>query len=691
MAKRRLRVPLDATPDQAIAIARAANVMLPEQFYALPAAKRAMAFTVSALARLDQVQAVADALVKFMADGGTFEDFRRWALQQDWSLPRHRLETIYRNAVQTAYQAGHWRAFDEAADELPYLMYDAINDSRVRPTHLALDGVIRPVRDPYWRTHAPPLGHRCRCTLRQISRDEAARRGGVTSNPPAEGTADSGWGFDPREALRRMRSLYGERRARAPRAIAAAAERVMERAPDPRPLGERLRRIGEQRGSMPGGLYEDSATGERWYVKLYPQADQARSEMAALGIYRALGITVPDAEMVTMDGRLGIASRWIDGLRRAASIDEIARNKDIGRLWQAAVLTEDWDVVGLSLDNVLLSTDGRLVKLDAGGSFRFRARGGAKEYGASIDLVRSLRDAAINPSAARVFNAAFDADVFAEADGIAAVAALGRAEVERIFAGAGFVDGDVQALSDTLMRRAAALVERYGEAALDAVPGARALRDRMRAKWGTARIALGEEHAAVRGMMLNFERLLFDEIGSWAAGVAKDLIGNRHSGWAQSSSSPAGAVMKVWARERMGAKINYHDGTRRVRARIDRDVEEVKFATGRRLDELLKLFDYEYAWHQYYLRRMHGWDLLTLRRGMETPEFNANFDQELGFLPNALSSFSIGHGFSAPRRVEVAVPVDLILKAYWQGERYLLPHEREYIVIGSRRLKARRL
>lgn len=129
------------------------GVVLPEAFYALSASKRAQAFTVSGLAKLDQVQSVADALARFQLDGGTLGQFQAWAKGQDFGLPRHRLETIYRNATQTAYEAGHWRSFDETADDLPFLMYDAVNDSRTRPAHRALDGTIRPVGDAFWRTH----------------------------------------------------------------------------------------------------------------------------------------------------------------------------------------------------------------------------------------------------------------------------------------------------------------------------------------------------------------------------------------------------------------------------------------------------------------------------------------------------------------------------------------------------------
>jgi SPP1 gp7 family putative phage head morphogenesis protein len=188
--------------DVQIAQARAQGVKLAPAYYALSTEKRAQAFTASGLAKLDQVQAVADALAKAQANGDTLADFKKWAKTQDWQLPKHRLETIYRNSAQTAYQAGHWRDFEENAARRPYLMYDAVNDSRVRPSHLALDGIIKPVGDPFWKTHAAPMGHRCRCTLRSLSHAEAMAKGGVTENAPAEGRADEGWGGKPADGFK---------------------------------------------------------------------------------------------------------------------------------------------------------------------------------------------------------------------------------------------------------------------------------------------------------------------------------------------------------------------------------------------------------------------------------------------------------------------------------------------------------
>lgn len=214
--------------DVQIAQARAQGVQLSPAYYALQAEKRAQAFTVSGLTKLDQVQTVADALSKSQAEGQTLREFQQWAKTQDWQLPKHRLETIYRNAAQTAYQAGHWRDFEENSKDRPYLMYDAINDSRVRPAHLAMDGIIKPVGDPYWLTHAAPNGHRCRCTLRSLSRAEAMAKGGVTQNAPVEGKADEGWGNKPTEWDKALDDLKAAKIVKAHPALGQAAQQAID-------------------------------------------------------------------------------------------------------------------------------------------------------------------------------------------------------------------------------------------------------------------------------------------------------------------------------------------------------------------------------------------------------------------------------------------------------------------------------
>lgn len=163
---------------------------------------QANTFTVSGLTALDQVQSVIDRVTTHLEAGGTLATFQQWAATQNFNLPAHRMETIYRNAIQNAYNAGHWRRFEENKRHSPYLMYDAINDGRTRPAHRAMDGLIRPVDDPIWLRISPPNGHRCRCRLVSLSADQAQARSrdgrGLNLPITPEMQADAGgWGGKP--------------------------------------------------------------------------------------------------------------------------------------------------------------------------------------------------------------------------------------------------------------------------------------------------------------------------------------------------------------------------------------------------------------------------------------------------------------------------------------------------------------
>lgn len=211
-----ISIDFDAPWDIQIAQARAQGVLLSEIYYQLADEMRAYAQTISNLAQLDQVQRVIDQLAAIQAEGQTLADFKKWAKTQDWTLPKGRLETIYRNSAQTAYQAGHWRDFEENKAIRPYLMYDAINDSRTRPSHLAMDGIIKPVDDAFWNTHSCPGGHRCRCTLRSLSQRDAMAKGGVTHSVPADAKPDKGWGYKPTEWGKTLDGLKAEKMTKLP-------------------------------------------------------------------------------------------------------------------------------------------------------------------------------------------------------------------------------------------------------------------------------------------------------------------------------------------------------------------------------------------------------------------------------------------------------------------------------------------
>lgn len=98
-----------------------------------------------------------------------------------YALPRYhrRAENIFRTNIQTAYNVGHYKQMTEPGVKAlrPYWQYDAVNDSKTRPSHLAMDGRVFMADDPIWDTWFPPNGFKCRCTVKTLSKRQMEQRG----------------------------------------------------------------------------------------------------------------------------------------------------------------------------------------------------------------------------------------------------------------------------------------------------------------------------------------------------------------------------------------------------------------------------------------------------------------------------------------------------------------------------------
>lgn len=166
------------------------------------------AFTVAKMMDVDLLRDVRAAVDKAIADGQTFQEFRKnleptlvdagWWGRKEMVDPQtgetrevqlgsvRRLRTIFRVNMQTSYAAGDWAQIEENAKTAPYLMYDAVDDNRTRPEHRAWDGTVLRWDDPWWNTHRPPNGWNCRCSVIQLSERDVKRRGiEIATKPPA--------------------------------------------------------------------------------------------------------------------------------------------------------------------------------------------------------------------------------------------------------------------------------------------------------------------------------------------------------------------------------------------------------------------------------------------------------------------------------------------------------------------------
>jgi SPP1 gp7 family putative phage head morphogenesis protein len=168
-------------------------------------------FTVSRLARLDLLQALHDSLVKSVEGDLSRTDWMRDAEQlladAGWwgtkavtdpatgevvftKFDPLRLKLIYDVNTRQAYSTGLWERVERSKKTHPFVRYITKGDERVRASHAQWNGVTLPVDDPFWTTHWPINGWRCRCRVMSMSqRDYDA--GYSLSRPGAEYNQDA--------------------------------------------------------------------------------------------------------------------------------------------------------------------------------------------------------------------------------------------------------------------------------------------------------------------------------------------------------------------------------------------------------------------------------------------------------------------------------------------------------------------
>lgn len=157
------------------------------------------AFTVAKAMRLDILADIREGLDQALAQGKTFEEFKRnlkpllvdkgWWGRAEMTDPKtgevskvqlgstRRLRIIYDTNIRMAHAAGDWAKIERNRQARPYLMYDPVGDRRTRPLHRSWGGTVLPIDDPWWDTHYPPNGWRCRCRVRQLAYADLARLG----------------------------------------------------------------------------------------------------------------------------------------------------------------------------------------------------------------------------------------------------------------------------------------------------------------------------------------------------------------------------------------------------------------------------------------------------------------------------------------------------------------------------------
>lgn len=238
--------------------------------------------------------------------------------------------------------------------------------------------------------------------------------------------------------------------------------------PAPLPKGFPFKQVGGKLGTNEGGIYED-AFGKKWYIKFPKTEDHAKNELLASKLYAMAGVSAPKSKLVVKDGKVGIASKWEDGLAKA-SPDVLASNPDVMTGFAVDAWLGNWDVVGLEYDNLLIDQAGRPLRVDPGGALLFRAQGGPKgeAFGDVVTELDTLKNAGMNPQAAAVFGKATDEQIQA---GVVAVLEIPDDVINQAVAKFGpGTEAEKAALAAKLIARKKDLAAKYPEADLIANP-----------------------------------------------------------------------------------------------------------------------------------------------------------------------------------------------------------------------------
>lgn len=219
---------------------------------------------------------------------------------------------------------------------------------------------------------------------------------------------------------------------------------------------------GPQAGSNTGGKYKDG-NGQEWYCKFPGDNDVVKNEFLAAKFYQMLGVDVPNLKLVEKNGQLGIASKWVDGLKKGSAGD-LASASGSHSAFAIDAWLGNWDVVGLSNDNMMLDKDGKAVRVDVGGSLIYRAQGGKKgdAFGDTVAELKSLLDPSTNAQSHAVFKGISASSM---GRGANMLAKLKPSQIEELCQKAGpGSEEDKKALADKLIARRKDVLKQLGVA-----------------------------------------------------------------------------------------------------------------------------------------------------------------------------------------------------------------------------------
>ena len=166
---------------------------------------------------------------------------------------------------------------------------------------------------------------------------------------------------------------------------------------------EKFTVTGHNLGSNPAVQLVDAA-GKKFYFKSAASLAHAEDEVLAQAFYDMMNIPCVRSILVKQ-GEFGLKgpclmAEWLEGVTKH-NPSTFEHRLAAQQAFVVSCWLGNWDVPGLVYDNI--SASGQV--LDTGGSLRFRAQGAKKGkfWGNEVTELTKMRDASVNPQAAKTF------------------------------------------------------------------------------------------------------------------------------------------------------------------------------------------------------------------------------------------------------------------------------------------------
>lgn len=139
-------------------------------------------------------------------------------------------------------------------------------------------------------------------------------------------------------------------------------------------------------GGSTGAVFCES-DGNRFIMKTGANQGHIKSECEADAFYRAAGVNVPEFRLYDDNGKLTKLSKRIENAQslddwwnNASKKEKEEMSKKLRKDYAADILLGNWDVVGMSADNIIIDKDNVPWRIDNGGALSYRAQGAKKNH-----------------------------------------------------------------------------------------------------------------------------------------------------------------------------------------------------------------------------------------------------------------------------------------------------------------------